>query len=96
MMKMDVLDELDKINICTAYRYKGNTYKNFPMDFEIISGAQPVYEEMPGWKVSLGGARRYNQLPVNARRYIERLERLLKVKIKYISVGSRRDEIIVR
>lgn len=96
MMKMDVLDELDEIKVATAYRYKGKIYKDFPMDFEAISCAQPVYETMPGWKAPLRAIRRYNKLPVAARRYIERLEKLLKVKMKYISVGSKRDEIIVR
>ncbi len=96
IMKLDVLDDLKEIKICTAYKYKGKTYKDFPLDFEVLSQAQPVYETLKGWQAPTSGIRIYNKLPHNARRYIERLERLLKVKIKYVSIGSKRDEMIVR
>ncbi len=96
IMKLDVLDDLKKIKICTAYKFKGQIYKNFPVDFEVLCNAKPIYEELDGWQTSLKGIREYNKLPKNARRYIERLERLLKVRVKYISIGSDRDEIITR
>ncbi len=96
MMKLDVLDDLEKVKICTAYRYQGKILKDFPMDFEVLSKAVPVYEEMPGWREAISGIRQYKRLPLNARRYIERLEKLVNVKIKYISIGSKRDEIITR
>lgn len=96
MMKLDVLDDLPKIKICTAYKYKGKVYKNFPLDFEVLRKAKPVYEDLDGWRTLTRGVRSYARLPLNARRYIERLEQLLKVHIKYISIGSKRDEIIVR
>lgn len=96
IMKLDVLDDLEKIKICTAYQYKKEMYRDFPLDFEALSKAQPIYIEMNGWQVSTRGVRSYRKLPVNARRYIEKLENLLKVKIKYISIGSKRDEMIVR
>lgn len=96
IMKLDVLDELKKIKICTAYKHQGRVYKDFPMDFQVISEAEAVYEEMPGWRMPLNGVRTFKKLPVNAKRYIERLEDILKVGIKYISIGSKRDEIIVR
>ena len=96
MMKLDVLDELKKIKICTAYQYRGKTYKEFPLDFEVLSRAKPVYEEMDGWQTVTCGIREYKKLPLNAKRYIERLEKLLKVPIKYVSIGSKRDEMIVR
>lgn len=96
IMKLDVLGDLDKIRICTGYKYKGKTYKDFPMDFEVLSNVQPIYEELDGWKTDISGARAYAQLPVNARKYIERLEKLLKVGVKYISIGTKRSEIIVR
>lgn len=96
IMKLDVLDGLPKLKICTAYRYKGKIYKNFPMDFEILSGATPVYEEVDGWMTSTRKARRYQDLPRNARNYIKRLEQFLNVGVKYISIGTGRDEIIVR
>ncbi len=96
IMKLDVLDDLPKIKICTAYRHQGKLYKNFPMDFEVLSGAQPVYEEVDGWKTSTVGISRFAKLPVAARRYIAKLERLLKTRVKYISTGSKRNEFIVR
>ncbi len=96
MMKLDVLDDLPKIKICTAYRFRGKIYQDFPLDFEVLSKAKPIYEELNGWQTVTRGIRRYEDLPANARRYIERLEKLLGVRIKYISIGSKRDEMITR
>jgi adenylosuccinate synthase len=96
IMKLDVLDDLRKIKICTGYKYKGKVYKVFPTDFEVLSQAKPVYEEMNGWMMPTNGIRSFEKLPLNARKYIQRLEQLLKVGVKYISIGTKRDEIIVR
>lgn len=96
IMKLDVLDELNKIKICIGYKYRGKIYKNFPTDFEILSHAKPVYEEVEGWNVPTTGIRVYGKLPKNAKAYIKRLEELLQVGVKYVSVGSKRDEIIFR
>ncbi len=96
IMKLDVLDDLPKLKICVGYKYQGKIYKNFPMDFEVLSQAKPVYEEMDGWMSSTEKARSFKDLPKNARAYIKRFEQLLKVGVKYISIGTKRDEIIVR
>ena len=96
IMKLDVLDELDEIEIATAYKYKGKIYKDYSHDLDVLSNAKPVYEKWPGWKTSTKEIRQFKKLPLAARRYIERLEELLEVPIKYISVGSKRDEIIIR
>jgi adenylosuccinate synthase len=96
IMKLDVLDDLDSIKICTGYKYKGKIYRDFPMDYEIVSNAKPVYETVEGWKTSTKAVRTYKELPPAARAYIRRLEELLKVGVKYISVGTKRDEIITR
>ena len=96
IMKLDVLDEMKELKIATSYRYKGKTYKDYPHDVEVLANAVPVYETVPGWQSDTRSIRQYKNLPVNARRYLERLESLLKVRIKYISVGSKRDAIIVR
>lgn len=96
MMKLDVLDELKTLKICTAYKYKGKVYKEFPLDAEVLKNAQPVYEELPGWQERVCGIRDYRKLPANARQYLERLEKILKTKIGFISVGSQRDETIIR
>lgn len=96
IMKLDVLDELEEIKIATAYKYKGKVYKDYSHDLDVLAHAKPVYEKWPGWRSSTQKIRQYNKLPLAARRYIERLQELLGVPIKYISVGSKRDEIIVR
>ena len=96
IMKLDVLDDLEKIKICTGYKYQGKIYKQFPMDFEALNNAKPIYEEWPGWKTPIRDTRKFQKLPKNAQRYILRLEELLNVKVKYISIGTKRDQIIVR
>ena len=77
-------------------KYKGKIYKDYSHDLDVLQHAKPVYEKWPGWKTSTRNIREYKKLPLAARRYLERLEELLDVPIKYISVGSKRDEIIVR
>ncbi|MEI8010992.1 MAG: adenylosuccinate synthase [Candidatus Omnitrophota bacterium] len=96
IMKLDVLDELKTIRLCTAYKYKGKIFKDFQHDYEILCAAKPVYEEMPGWQSPVGSIREYRKLPLRARAYLERIESLVGVPIKFISIGSDRDEIIVR
>lgn len=96
VMKLDVLDELKTIKICTGYKYKGTVLKEFPYSLEILTKAIPIYEELPGWQRNISSLRHYAELPLNARRYLDRLQELLKVKISYISVGSKREETIVR
>lgn len=96
IMKLDVLDELEEIEICVGYRYKGKIIHDFPMDYEAVCKVKPIYEKMPGWQKSTTNIRKFAQLPLNARKYIKRLEELLKVGVKYISTGPKREEIIVR
>jgi adenylosuccinate synthase len=96
IMKLDVLDELRSIKLCTAYKYKGRVLRDFPHDYEAISGARPVYREMPGWQRPVGKVREFKKLPLQARDYINAIEDLVGVPIKYISIGSERGEIIVR
>ena len=96
IMKLDVLDDSPVIKICVGYRYKNKTFKIFPMDFEALSEAHPIYEEMPGWQTPISGIRDFRKLPKNAKDYIHRLEDLLEVGVKYISIGTKRDQIILR
>ncbi|MBF0506996.1 MAG: adenylosuccinate synthase [Nitrospirae bacterium] len=95
LTKLDILDGLDTIKICTSYKYKGIRYKNFPKEIEVLEQAQPIYEELKGWKESTGGIREFKKLPANAKKYIKRIETLLDTKIQIISTGQKRDEIIV-
>ena len=92
--KLDVLDELKKIKICTAYKYKDKIYQGFPASIKVLENCQPLYEQHPGWLEDTSQVTRFKDLPLNARRYIKRLEKLLQVKIGMISVGSEREQII--
>ena len=94
IMKLDVLDGLKTIEICIAYKYKGKLFKEFPDDLEAAKFAKPVYEEMPGWERTVNKIRHYQDLPLNARRYISRLQDILNTKISMISVGSSREDTI--
>ena len=96
IMKLDVLDELKMIRLCTSYKYKGKVLKDYPHDYEVLCKAKPVYVNMPGWQKPIGSIREFRKLPPQARDYIERMQELVGVPIKYISIGSERDEIIVR
>ncbi|MFC1666743.1 adenylosuccinate synthase [Candidatus Omnitrophota bacterium] len=90
--KLDVLDEMKKIKICTGYRYNGKLCRDFPADIDALSSCKPVYEEQNGWMKDTSLVRRYRDLPKNAKTYIRRLSKLLDVKIVMISVGSRRSQ----
>lgn len=96
LTKLDVLDGLREIKICTAYKYKGRMLKDFPADIELLSGCRPAYETMPGWREDTAYCKRYGDLPINARRYLDRLSRLIGARISIISVGSSRRETIIR
>lgn len=95
LTKLDILDGLDTIKICTGYKYKGTVYKNFPKEIDVLKEALPVYEKLKGWQESTLGVREMKKLPANARTYIKRIEALLDTKIQIISTGQKRDEIIV-
>lgn len=94
IMKLDILDGVKRIKICTAYKYKGRIFKEFPQDLEVLEKAVPLYAEMPGWTGSTRGARRYGDLPLNARRYLSLLRDTLCTRISIVSVGSSRAETI--
>lgn len=96
IMKLDVLDGLKEIKICTAYEYDGKRFTDFPMDFEVLSNVKPIYETVAGWSAPTRGVTEFKKLPRNAQRYINRLEKLLGVSIRYVSTGSKRNETIIR
>lgn len=93
--KLDVLDDLDTINICTAYDYKGTQLDDFPADLGVLSECKPIYESLPGWKENISKIRSYNDLPVNTKNYLKRVEELTETKIDIVSVGPGREETIV-
>ena len=90
--KLDVLDDLDRLKICTAYKYGGRVYKDFPSDIEVLSNCEPLYEELPGWKRDTTGITLYSRLPKNAKNYLKRIQKLLSTKIVLVSVGSERKQ----
>ena len=94
--KLDVLDGLDPIDICTAYRCENRTLADFPSDVAQLARCEPVYESMPGWSAPTRGARRLSDLPENARRYVARLEEISGVPAAIVSTGSERDDTILR
>ncbi|PLX85517.1 MAG: adenylosuccinate synthase [Desulfuromonas sp.] len=92
--KMDVLNELETIKICTAYSYRGEMLDYFPQDFEVLRECNPVYEEVEGWKCDICGATSYDELPVQARNYLKKLEEVTGCPVVLVSVGPRRDQTI--
>lgn len=88
--KLDVLDEMENIKICTGYKYKGKVYKDFPADIDVLTNCDLIYEEHKGWVQDIASVRRYKDLPKNAKSYLNRLSKLLGVKIGMVSVGSKR------
>lgn len=95
LMKLDVLDDLDEVKICTGYRYPDGQVRDLPpfsaYDYE---GVEPVYETMPGWKSNTFGITSWDDLPENARKYVKRLEELSGVKVAILSTGPERNQTI--
>ena len=92
--KLDVLDTLDKLAICTGYLIDGETHVEFPADLALLENAQPVYEWYDGWKQSTADCRSLDGLPRAARVYLDRIEELCETRITFVSVGTRRDQMI--
>jgi adenylosuccinate synthase len=91
-----VLDGLDEIKIAVAYKLNGKVLEAFPSRLVDLALVEVEYETLPGWNQSLKDVTSWKQLPDNARKYVERLEELLSCPIKYVGVGQRRDQLIVR
>ncbi|MEI0549702.1 adenylosuccinate synthase [Brachyspira intermedia] len=93
--RLDILDELDKLKICVAYKYNGEILEGYPADLDILSKVEPVYEEFEGWKTSTRDIREYDKLPENAKKYLNRLSEVIETDISIVSVGAGRDETII-
>jgi adenylosuccinate synthase len=92
--KLDVLDSLDRLAICVGYEYDGELHTEFPGDIAALDLVKPKYEWLEGWQRSTGDARHLDDLPKQARAYLNRIEELIETRITYVSVGTRRDQII--
>ncbi|MBI4245004.1 MAG: adenylosuccinate synthase [Planctomycetes bacterium] len=88
--KFDVLGQLDKILVCTGYKYKGTTLKTFPADTGILSQCKPILTSLKGWKEDISNCRTFSELPKQTKEYIRFLEDQLSVPVKFISVGKER------
>ena len=94
---LDIYGGFPSINICTAYKYKGEVRTSFPSDAAVLEKCQPVYEELGGWQRSIAGVRNLEKLPAAARKFMSRLEDLLSCPISLVSTGpDRRQMILVR
>jgi len=94
--KLDVLDELPEIKICRAYSYKGREINVFPASLAVLADSAPVWETLPGWQEDTTGCRSFSELPVNAQKYLLRIEELTGVPVNIIAVGPDRAATIVR
>ncbi|MGB9903083.1 MAG: adenylosuccinate synthase [Desulfotomaculales bacterium] len=94
--KLDVFSGLEKIKVCTAYRYRGQAITEFPATLKVLAECEPVYEELPGWKEDVNAVRKYEDLPENAKKYLTFLEELARAPIALIGVGPSREQTIVR
>ena len=90
LMHLDTLSKFPEIRICTGYRYRGEMLRIFPPDAAVLGAVEPVYETLPGWSTEIEGANSYAELPVNARNYVDRLERYFGVPITLVSIGADR------
>ena len=94
--RLDILDILPVMKICTAYELDGQIIDNFPASVAALARCRPVYEEMPGWQTPTSDIRQFEQLPREAQQYIKRIEGLLSCPADIISVGSAREQTIIR
>ena len=95
MTKLDVLDGFDTIRVCVGYRIGGEVATHPPLSVDAYADAEAVYEELPGWKQSTIGLRALEELPANARRYLDYVQKAVGVPIDLISTGPERDQTIV-
>lgn len=93
--KLDVLSGLEKVKICTGYLYRGELMEEFPASLRVLKECVPVYEEFPGWPEDITGVRSLGDLPLTARKYLERIEEVSGAPIALVGVGSRRSQTIL-
>ena len=92
--RLDVLDILPRLQICTGYRLDGKAIDNFPAAITTLARCQPIYEELPGWLSPTSDIRDYDKLPPQAKQYISRIEEITSCPVSIISVGARREQTI--
>ncbi|ATB29020.1 adenylosuccinate synthase [Melittangium boletus] len=94
--KLDILDGLPELKLCTGYKLDGKTVELLPLGADDVARCEPIYEALPGWKENTFGARSPEALPANARAYLQRIEQLCEVPINTVSTGPAREEMILK
>src|SRR5690606_1137458 len=94
LTKLDVLSAFDTIRVAVAYRHEGETFEVFPRQHRVLYECEPVYEELPGWKADITGARRLSDLPKEARAYIDYIQERAEAPIGWVSVGPERSQMV--
>tara|TARA_Y100000310_G_scaffold345846_1_gene471137 strand:- start:28674 stop:29897 length:1224 start_codon:yes stop_codon:yes gene_type:complete len=95
LTKLDVLDGVEKIKVCTSYQYKGKVIKDFPTDISVLNKCEPILETFDGWWDDSTKATSFDTLSMNAKKYLQKLEQFMGIPISIISVGPKRDQTIV-
>ncbi len=95
LTKLDVLTGIEPLKICIGYKVRGKEYANVPANRRLLDKVKPIYEEMPGWREDIAHARSLAELPVNARRYLERIAERCALRLAIVGVGAAREATIV-
>ena len=93
--RLDILDGFDEIKMCVAYEIDGKVINEFPASLKVLGKVKPIYETFEGWQTDISGIRNYDDLPLNARKYLERMAEITKINLGIVSVGPNRDQTIV-
>ncbi|SFW37793.1 adenylosuccinate synthase [Selenomonas ruminantium] len=93
--RLDILDNFEEIKMCVAYKYKGEILNEIPASLKVLAEVEPVYETFEGWNTDISKVRKYEDLPENAKKYLERMAAVTGIKLGIVSVGPNRDETIV-
>jgi len=93
--RLDILDNFEEIKMCVAYKYKGEILNEIPASLKVLAEVEPVYETFAGWNTDISKIRKYEDLPENAKKYLERMAEVTGIKLGIVSVGPNRDETIV-
>jgi adenylosuccinate synthase len=96
MTLIDVLSGLDHVQICTAYKWRGQRLETFRADMDTLAEVEPIYETLPGWRGNISACHRFEELPKEAQQYVKRVEQLINAPIKMVSVGPERTATIMR
>jgi adenylosuccinate synthase len=96
LTKLDILDDFDEIKVATAYEHNGQEITSFPADLTVLDNMTVKYDTLPGWKANTMGLKKWEELPENARKYVEYIEKFTGVHIKYIGTGPGQENMIIR